>query len=203
MAVKITPQIVSRLPKPLWNLIISTSDSNFSVCKVSIRICSILSACSRKYCLVKPPCSSKYLFVMALASKNTSKLCVSILRICVITISSAVVMIFLSKKYTISSSWSGYTSFQMVCEWIGLSDLLSIRYLNIVSIASCCGISFLSVIGLVLTFSGLAKFAKRWLVRSGKLRQTRVISWLDCLTQMPNRSTKEKIKIKKSVGKYV
>jgi hypothetical protein len=36
-----------------------------------------------------------------------------------------------------------------------------------------------------------------------KLRQTRVISWLDCLAQMPNRSTKEKIKIKKSVGKYV
>jgi hypothetical protein len=33
--------------------------------------------------------------------------------------------------------------------------------------------------------------------------QTRVISWLDCLAQMPNRSTKEKIKIKKSVGKYV
>jgi hypothetical protein len=33
--------------------------------------------------------------------------------------------------------------------------------------------------------------------------QARVISWLDCLAQMPNRSTKEKIKIKKSVGKYV
>jgi hypothetical protein len=33
--------------------------------------------------------------------------------------------------------------------------------------------------------------------------QTRVISWLDCLAQTPNRSTKEKIKIKKSVGKYV
>ena len=31
-----------------------------------------------------------------------------------------------------------------------------------------------------------------------KLRQTRVISWLDCLAQMPNRSTKEKIKIKKA-----
>ena len=28
--------------------------------------------------------------------------------------------------------------------------------------------------------------------------QTRVISWLDCLAQMPNRSTKEKIKIKKA-----
>ena len=38
---------------------------------------------------------------------------------------------------------------------------------------------------------------------SGSFCQTRVISWLDCLAQMPNRSTKEKIKIKKSVGKYV
>jgi len=28
--------------------------------------------------------------------------------------------------------------------------------------------------------------------------QTPVISWLDCLAQMPNRSTKEKIKIKKA-----
>ena len=29
-----------------------------------------------------------------------------------------------------------------------------------------------------ITFSGLAKFAKRWIVRSGKLRQTRVIRCL-------------------------
>ena len=33
--------------------------------------------------------------------------------------------------------------------------------------------------------------------------QTRVISWLDCLALKPNRSTKEKIKIKKSVGKNI
>ena len=122
------------LPRFFSNSLIATSATRSLLFNSSTSACSSFTFCSSSNSLEKPPCL-KNISVKSFASKKTSKFLISSLLMCDVT--TSLYSKVLSTAYTICSFWSGYTSFQILCEEIGRpSSLLSTRKVSILSFAS-------------------------------------------------------------------